>query len=84
MDELIKVVRGVDFLKEDAKALNFDESNYGFENPLHILIVAAGELKYGIVVDQTLDSPEIVVKPLGDTLSHLRSMPVLQFWEMVI
>ena len=72
MDELIKVVRGVDFLKEDTEPLNFDNPNYGFVNPLHILIVAAGELKYGIVVDQTLDSPEIVVKPFGRHLKPLK------------
>ncbi|MCH2205224.1 MAG: chemotaxis protein CheA [Lentisphaerales bacterium] len=65
MDELIKVVRGRDFLMDDPEPLNFAAPNYGFTKPLHILIVAAGELKYGIVVDQTLDSPEIVVKPFG-------------------
>ena len=41
-------------------------------NPLsayNILIVAAGNFHYGLIVDKLLDSEEIVVKPLG---SHLR------------
>lgn len=41
-------------------------------NPLsayNILVVAAGNFHYGLIVDKLLDSEEIVVKPLG---SHLR------------
>lgn len=34
-----------------------------------VVVVAAGEMKYGMVVDELTDSEEIVVKPLG---SHLR------------
>jgi len=36
----------------------------------NILVVMAGEFSYGLIVDQLLDSEEIVVKPLG---MHLRS-----------
>ncbi|MGE3540084.1 MAG: chemotaxis protein CheW [Candidatus Tectimicrobiota bacterium] len=32
---------------------------------LNILVVAAGDLHYGLIVDHLLDSEEIVVKPLG-------------------
>src|SRR2546422_4603518 len=32
---------------------------------VHILVVAAGDLHYGLIVDALLDSEEIVVKPLG-------------------
>ncbi len=36
----------------------------------NILVVKAGEFNYGLIVDQLLDSEEIVVKPLG---MHLRN-----------
>jgi two-component system chemotaxis sensor kinase CheA len=37
---------------------------------LNIIIVSTGILKYGLVVDQLLDSEEIVVKPLGRHLKN--------------
>jgi two-component system chemotaxis sensor kinase CheA len=37
---------------------------------VNIAVVASGDLRYGLVVDQLLDSEEIVVKPLG---VHLRA-----------
>ena len=43
-----------------------DERRAGAVN---IAVVAAGNLRYGLVVDQLLDSEEIVVKPLGVHLS---------------
>ena len=42
-------------------------------NPLsayNILVLSSGDFHYGLIVDQLLDSEEIVVKPLG---SHLRN-----------
>lgn len=71
MNELIQLVRAEDFLKEDVEPIDFSHKSFGFKNHLYVLVVAAGELKYGIVVDQTLDSPEIVVKPFGRHLKHL-------------
>ncbi|MCM8530212.1 MAG: chemotaxis protein CheW, partial [Lentisphaeraceae bacterium] len=71
MNELIQLVRAEDFLKEDVEPIDFTHKTFGFKNHLYVLVVAAGELKYGIVVDQTLDSPEIVVKPFGRHLKHL-------------
>lgn len=38
---------------------------------VNIVVVSAGDLNYGIIVNELLDSEEIVVKPLG---SHLRSI----------
>jgi two-component system, chemotaxis family, sensor kinase CheA len=70
-DELIPVVRGIDFLEESPAPLNLDRADFGFKQPLHILVVNSGELNYGIVVDQTLDSPEIVVKPFGRHIKPL-------------
>jgi len=40
---------------------------------LNIIIVSTGILKYGLVVDQLLDSEEIVVKPLG---RHLKDCTI--------
>lgn len=40
---------------------------------LNIIIVSNGIMKYGLVVDQLLDSEEIVVKPLGQ---HLKSCTI--------
>jgi two-component system chemotaxis sensor kinase CheA len=37
---------------------------------LNIIVVSTGIMKYGIVVDQLLDSEEIVVKPLGRHLKN--------------
>jgi two-component system chemotaxis sensor kinase CheA len=48
-------------------ALDFDqkEENAGAEKAMHIIVVEAGHLRYGLVVDSLCDSEEIVVKPLG-------------------
>jgi len=40
---------------------------------VHILVVAAGDLHYGLIVDALLDSEEIVVKPLGQHLQGCKS-----------
>jgi two-component system, chemotaxis family, sensor kinase CheA len=70
-DELIQVVRANDFLLDNPTPIDMEHESFGFTSPLHILVVSVGELKYGVVVDQTLDSPEIVVKPFG---RHLKSL----------
>ncbi len=45
----------------------------GSAGAVHILVVAAGDLHYGLIVDALLDSEEIVVKPLGQHLQGCRS-----------
>src|SRR5947209_3379541 len=40
---------------------------------VHVLVVAAGDLHYGLIVDALLDSEEIVIKPLGQHLQGCRS-----------
>jgi len=40
---------------------------------VNILVVAAGDLHYGLMVDALLDSEEIVVKPLGQHLQGCKS-----------
>ena len=73
MDELIPVIRGIDFLESDPEPINMDSATYGFTDAVQILVVASGEKKFGIIIDLTLDSPEIVVKPLG---RHLKSLEI--------
>lgn len=46
------------------------DRRYQSRSSTNIVVVAAGDFHYGIVVDQLLDSEEIVVKPLG---IHLQS-----------
>ena len=72
LDRLIPVVRAEDFLENEPAKVPFEEENFGFSRPLHVVVVAAGEFQYGIIVDQTLESPEIVVKPLGRNLKSLQ------------
>lgn len=38
--------------------------------PLHVVVVEAGQVRYGLVVDEMHDSEEIVVKPLGRHLKQ--------------
>jgi len=45
----------------------------GSAGAVHILVVAAGDLHYGLIVDALLDSEEIVVKPLGQHLQGCQS-----------
>jgi two-component system chemotaxis sensor kinase CheA len=45
-------------------ALDLDTANEA-ESALNIIVVEAGHLRYGLVVDGLCDSEEIVVKPLG-------------------
>ena len=42
-----------------------DDRRYRASSALNISVVSAGAFKYGLVVDELLDSEEIVVKPVG-------------------
>ncbi|MEM6605086.1 MAG: chemotaxis protein CheW, partial [Pseudomonadota bacterium] len=44
-----------------------------FESAVSVVVVLAGSLRYGVVVDQLLDSEEIVVKPLD---GHFQSQAI--------
>jgi two-component system, chemotaxis family, sensor kinase CheA len=44
------------------------------ETALHIIVVEAGHLQYGLVVDSVHDSEEIVVKPLGRHMQDCRCL----------
>jgi len=45
-----------------------EDRRYHAESALNIAVVSAGNFKYGLVVDELLDSEEIVVKPVGKHL----------------
>jgi two-component system, chemotaxis family, sensor kinase CheA len=49
-----------------------EERRYHAASDLNIAIVTTGSLEYGLVVEELQDSVEIVVKPLGRHLKHLR------------
>jgi two-component system, chemotaxis family, sensor kinase CheA len=55
---------------EDRRAQ--EERRYHAASDLNIAIVTTGSLEYGLVVEELQDSVEIVVKPLGRHLKHLR------------
>ena len=40
------------------------------DSALNIVVVSTGPVTYGLIVDQLLDSEEIVIKPLGRHLQH--------------
>jgi len=51
---------------------NDSDRRYHSESAVNIVVVSAGALKYGLVVDKLHDSEEIVVKPLGRHLTHCK------------
>jgi len=60
-------------VKEDENSERLSESSdrrYRATSAINIAVVSAGNYKYGLVVDQLLDSEEIVVKPLGRHLKE--------------
>jgi two-component system chemotaxis sensor kinase CheA len=50
---------------EDAPQRQGDDRRYHAASALNIAVVSAGAFKYGLIVDELLDSEEIVVKPVG-------------------
>jgi len=75
--ELLPLVRLSDLLDIDGDPSDQrhcrrlrDSLASGASRPLNVVIVAAGDFHYGLVVDELEDSSEVVVKPLGH---HLRS-----------
>ncbi len=54
------------------KRKNPVDRRHHIQSAYNIVVVNAGELHFGLIVDELLDSEEIVVKPLG---RHLRNIP---------
>ncbi len=63
-------VHGEDSAEKDRRS--GDERRYHAASDLNIAVVTTGPLEYGLVVEELQDSVEIVVKPLGRHLKHLR------------
>lgn len=55
---------------EDGKCAQFGTEESDFKEPVNVIIVEAGIVRFGLIVDQLRDSEEIVVKPLG---RHLKT-----------
>lgn len=64
---LLPILRLRDFLNIDGDIS--PEQAFDGSQSINIVVVSAGDFRYGIVVDDLLDSEEIVVKPLGQ---HVR------------
>ncbi len=58
---------------ENDKPLRSDGRRASSHSAVNIIVVNAGDMNYGIVVDTLLDSEEIVVKPLGYHLRDARA-----------
>lgn len=61
-----------DFAKQAAQRSDSVERRKHPDSALNIVVVTNGAMKYGLVVDQLLDSEEIVVKPLGRHLKNCK------------
>ena len=57
---------------EQSATRNREDRRYHADSALNIVVVSAGALKYGLVVDQLHDPEEIVVKPLGRHLKNCK------------
>ena len=66
---------------DDEKAVTADTGHFersqkdrriSADSSMNIVVVSAGAMKYGLVVDKLLDSEEIVVKPLGRHLKRCK------------
>lgn len=73
---LLPVIDLNDAISNENKILDGLETKADTENkkqPLNIVVLNAGNFNYGIIVNELLDSEEIVVKPLGTHLRHLET-----------
>ncbi len=58
--------------EEHSASREDSERRYHADSALNIVVVSTGAMKYGLVVDELLDSEEIVVKPLGRDLKKCK------------
>lgn len=59
-------------LANDQQHRGGGERRHSPASTLNIVVVSAGTMKYGLIVDQLHDSEEIVIKPLGCHLQHCK------------
>lgn len=58
---------------DDSPERETEDRRYHASSALNISVVSAGAFKYGLVVDELLDSEEIVVKPVGRHLKKCQA-----------
>ncbi len=58
---------------ENDKQSRSEDRRASASSAVNIIVVNAGDMNYGIIVDSLLDSEEIVVKPLGNHLRGARA-----------
>ena len=83
-DSLLPLIRLSSYLQSDAAATRHAEStevacsqtdSTGVgKSAINIVVLEAGSLRYGLVVDGLSDSEEIVVKPLGRHMQDIKSL----------
>lgn len=83
-DSLLPLIRLSSYLGSDsAMSLDFGQSADAADQPeasrngksaINIVVLEAGSLRYGLVVDGLSDSEEIVVKPLGRHMQNVKSL----------
>lgn len=65
---LLDAVDGKEEEEEDEGARSDSDRRVNLKSSIKIVVVSAGNFHYGLIVDEFLDSQEIVVKPLGREL----------------
>eukprot|EP00767_Chilomastix_cuspidata_P008280 gnl/Chilomastix_cuspidata/9445.p1 GENE.gnl/Chilomastix_cuspidata/9445~~gnl/Chilomastix_cuspidata/9445.p1 ORF type:complete len:571 (-),score=1.75 gnl/Chilomastix_cuspidata/9445:21-1658(-) len=58
--------------EEDAEKRQESDRRYRASSAINIAVVSAGTFRYGLIVDDLMDSEEIVVKPLGKHLKNCK------------
>jgi two-component system chemotaxis sensor kinase CheA len=66
-----RIIKNCDSALEDKRAILPDRRKSA-NSAVNVVVVAAGDFRYGLIVDALLDSSEIVVKPLGYHLCDCR------------
>ena len=83
-DSLLPLIRLSSYLRTDSGVTSDNEgaddvdcqteSSHDDSSPINIVVLEAGSLRYGLVVDGLSDSEEIVVKPLGRHMQDVKSL----------
>ncbi len=71
-DKLLPLVKLEHVIAKDPVAAAKNVLSGAADKVINIAVVNAGEVHYGIIVDNLLDSSEIVVKPLGQHLKNCK------------
>ena len=61
-----------------------EDENKAHDGATHVVVLKAGDLLFGLIVDEVLDSREIVVKPLDKYLRHRNKLNAVLFRSRVV